>query len=111
MTKSAKPVELLDPAVRLSSKRLDRYLHVDFVEIGASGRRMDRAEIIAALVDAPETSDISVSELGARHIGEGVILVTYRTVDPQRVVLRSSWWVSVGADLQIDFHQGTIVGG
>ncbi len=101
-------LELLDRTVRSRPDLVERYLHADFVEIGASGRRRDRTEVIADLAAEPEVGDLTVSELEARHVSDGILLVTYRTSSPDRDVLRSSWWVRVDGDLLMVFHQGTV---
>ena len=102
-------LELLAPDVRADAHRLDQLLHEDFVEVGASGRLWQRRELIEDLLATPLVDAITVSELAARPIAGDVILVTYRTSTPQRVVLRGSLWRRGRRGWQLVFHQGTPV--
>ena len=49
-------VALLGSDVRRDSREVDRLLHSDFVEIGRSGRRWTRGEIVVALLAEEESS-------------------------------------------------------
>jgi cytidylate kinase len=99
--------ELLDPGVRGDARALDRLLHADFIEIGASGRSWRRSELIESLLASPDPGTITIGDLEARAVGPDAVLVTYRTASPGRRVVRSSCWVRSGAGWQIVFHQGT----
>lgn len=73
----AAEVELLSSECRRDSQRVRELLHPDFVEIGRSGRRWTRDEIIATLAtegdrDAPATDEWRFIELAP-----GLDLVTY----------------------------------
>ena len=102
-------IELLDPVVRSNAETLARYIHPDFVEIGKSGRQWNYASIVAALVESPSPGAIEVTEMAARFIRDEVILVTYRAINLDQHVLRSSWWIREGEALLVIFHQGTPV--
>jgi len=39
---------LLDPVTRASSRNVERLLHADFREVGATGRSWDRDSVLAA---------------------------------------------------------------
>ena len=86
-------------------------LHEDFAEIGASGRRWDRAATVALLTeDEPpwiEPLDPVVQPLAAE-----VRLLMYETHDPApggRHVWRASIWVRDDGGWKIRYHLGTIV--
>ena len=98
--------ELLSPAVRADPARLAQLLHPSFLEIGASGRRWTREEMIAALVASPD-ADVDVDELLAEHVAPEVVLVTSRTRRGDAAARRSSLWVRVGGRWLVRFHQGT----
>lgn len=100
-------LELLRPEVRADPERLGALLDVDFVEIGASGRRWERGALITDLQTSP-VLDIVVEDMAARRIAEQICLVTYATVADARRVLRSSWWREAGANSRCFFHQGTV---
>jgi hypothetical protein len=95
-------LSLLDPEVRGSPERVDRLLHPDFREFGASGRVWDRETIAAALAVDPGPG-ATATDLDAREVAAGVVLVTYRAADS----LRSSLWVDGADGWQVLFHQGT----
>lgn len=70
--------ELLGSTTRRDEARLRALLHPDFVEIGRSGRRFEREEVVGALLaegvrEAPAASEWCFVELGG-----ALVLVTYR---------------------------------
>ena len=95
---------LLDPEVRRSPERVQRLLHPDFREIGLSGV-WNRDAIVAALAADPGTG-WTATEVEAREVAGGVVLVTYRAAGS----LRSSLWVEGPEGWQLLFHQGTPAG-
>ena len=99
-------LSLLDPEVRRSPERVERLLHPDFREFGASGHAWDREAIVASLAAQPGTG-WAATEVDAREVSGGVVLVTYRTAGS----LRSSLWVDGPDGWRILFHQGTPVPG
>ena len=100
-------LELLMPEARASQGRLESLLDDDFVEIGASGRRWEREELIAHLATSP-APDVIVADMAARRVADRIALVTYVTVATDRRVLRSSWWRETGGHWRCFFHQGTV---
>lgn len=84
-----------------------------FFEIGRSGRRYDRSQVVDALInDAPEDK-IHAEDFAVTVLSEGCVLLTYRsfTFDAQgemaRPTLRASIWFKTGEEWQMRFHQGT----
>ncbi len=101
---------LLHPAVRAHAGELERFLDPDFVEIGQSGRRWTRDEIIAALRAEPGADPSPViAERDARVLGPTTVLLTYLLRFEDRVSRRSSLWRCDPAPRCL-FHQGTPVG-
>ena len=103
---------LLDPAVRGDRACVSAWLADDFVEFGSSGRIWERD----AILDLLETENFvppDIEELSCRCLGEGVMLVTYRTVrfntdtGQRSTTLRSSIWTNESGKWLIRFHQGT----
>jgi len=101
---------LMEPEFRRDRARVAELLAEEFVEFGASGRVWTREAILELLATEADYSLPKIEDFCARPVGEGVWLVTYRTVRPDRVVLRSSLWVERGGGWQIVFHQGTLSG-
>jgi hypothetical protein len=103
--------QLLKPEVRGSSDEVGYLLADEFIEFGSSGRVYDKRQIIEALQqETPDpTTRISLVDFVARRLASEVILVTYRTIRPDRPEsrLRSSIWKLVEGRWQMVFHQGT----
>jgi hypothetical protein len=103
--------QLLKPEVRGSPDEVGYLLADEFIEFGSSGRVYDKRQIIAALQqEMPDPiTRISLVDLVARRLAPEVILVTYRTIRPDRPEsrLRSSIWKLVEGRWQMVFHQGT----
>jgi hypothetical protein len=104
-------LRLLKPEVRRSAADVDRLLHPDFSEFGASGRRWDRVAMIAAIGNELTNGDIpTVSEMNGVRLSDAVVLVTYVTDRPDRRARRSSIWRKVeDGTWRLYFHQGTVV--
>ena len=105
-------LRLLQPQVRASAGELDRLLHPDFCEFGASGRRWDKPEMILALTgeqaggDAPATA----ADIAGIRLADDVVHVTYVSRRDQRDTRRSSIWLRTGTGWRLYFHQGTPTG-
>ena len=84
-------------------------LDADFLEIGASGRTWDRATMEEALAAAGGPSTLQFDEFAVHALTDAVVLVTYRTIDPERIARRSSIWVRTDAGWRLRYHQGTVV--
>lgn len=83
----------------------------DFEEFGASGRRWDRAAVLAMLERAP-TTDVTIGAFKTTPLGEHVILVTFRTESRSpsiaaRHAWRSSLWIHRHGRWRLRFHQAT----
>ena len=97
---------LLDPAIRTAPAEVLRLLHPDFREVGASGRVWDREGIVAALAADPGEA-ARASDLTARFVADGVVLVTYRADGIRGPSLRSTLWRRGEDGWRALFHQGT----
>ena len=102
-------LRLLDPVVRGDRGLLEALLHPDFAEVGASGRRWTRSQIIDALVEAPSVDDLQVSDLQSQALSTDVVLVTYSARRAGTTARRSSIWVRSELGWVVRYHQGTRV--
>ncbi|SDZ73455.1 hypothetical protein SAMN02910418_00024 [Bowdeniella nasicola] len=100
--------ELLSPRVRRDSELFRQFLADDFREIGRSGRRWNRDEIIAELVtEESSLTDAVLSEPEAQVIAHGIVLLSYRLQLGQQHSRHSSLWRVSENSAQCIFHQGT----
>lgn len=106
-------MELHQPESRTNALRLQQLLHEEFVEIGRSGTRYDRAAIISALLTEQSTDIIWSQDFQATRLDGQLALLTYRTalIDAEGQAHRHSWrsslWHYDGKGWRIRFHQGT----
>jgi hypothetical protein len=91
----------------------ERLMAEDFWEIGASGRRYDRATVLDELEKRQKERKPDVfetSEFRCRKLSENVFLFTYVLLqDNQRRTNRSTIWQRTPDGWKIIFHQGTII--
>lgn len=107
-------IELLRPEVRALPERLMELIADDFVELGQSGRRYRKADVLQLLPARPGTI-LHASDFESRILGPDTVLLTYlaeNVIAAGRVSsrsLRSSIWQRREGHWQIVFHQGTSV--
>lgn len=93
---------------RDSPEWFDRHLHRDFVEIGASGRQWSRSEMLAEPIGEIEC-EVPLPDLEIDMLSDDKALVTYRSVQPDRVAHRTSVWLrAADGGWSLRHHQGTI---
>jgi len=102
---------LLRAAERRSPQVLDALIAPDFREVGASGRRWTRAEIVAAMLaeDGPLGPDVADHDMVGTELADGLVLLEFVTDAQGRWARRTSLWrrVAPGA-WQTFLHQGTL---
>ncbi|ALV44288.1 DUF4440 domain-containing protein [Arthrobacter alpinus] len=98
--------ELLSPEVRADPLRAGELLHPNFAEIGVSGRRWSRQEILDMFADE-EPASIDLQVLSLDLLGTDSALLTYRSVSPAGSALRSSLWQLHNGQWRLRHHQGT----
>ena len=105
--------ELHKDETRRNHKRMETLLHLDFVEIGRSGRRYTRAEVLEEFGAGSVLPAINSRHFEVVVLAEGVALLTYLSAhmdasgNSHRHTLRSSIWVRTAGSWQVRFHQGT----
>jgi hypothetical protein len=103
-------VRLLQPLVRASPLDLEKLLHQDFIEFGASGRMWDRSQMITSLSGVQLSGDeapVTASDITGVRLADDVVHVTYVSLRDQRYARRSSIWRRTDAGWRLYFHQGT----
>jgi len=84
-----------------------------FFEIGASGRRYGREDVLDALEKrhAQAHEDVwEATDFSCRELAPGLYLLTYRLLqDGVRKTRRTTIWRRDGSAWRIVFHQGTLV--
>ncbi len=98
------------PATRFDRPHIERVLHADFTEFGASGRIYTRADIVAT-PEIPFETRLPLPDFEARELTDAVVLLTYVSdVEYGDFVVtanRTSIWIRTPAGWQLCHHQGT----
>ena len=98
------------PTTRFDRAHLERVLHPEFTEVGASGRTYTRADILGTPERSFETA-LPLPGFDAHVLADDVVLLTYvATVEDGAhsvTAHRSSVWLRTEAGWQLRFHQGT----
>lgn len=98
--------ELSGPDVRGDIGRTGVLLHLDFMEIGISGRVWTRDAMMMALEEDPgQHNELEV--LGADRLGTSAVLLTCRSYSRSGTALQSSLWVLDGTKWRLRFRQAT----
>ena len=90
-----------------------KLLASDFMEIGKSGKKYNKANIASSLVQEVSFPQVSITDFEVKILTGNFLLATYKTIHNSRseeMVFRSSIWEwkeSLGWILH--FHQGTKV--
>lgn len=100
--------QLLAQRIRHDKQELKRLLHVDFEEVGASGRSYNRAQIIEQLMGEPveQSPTPQLLEPRIRQLSESLVLFRWKT-GADNPSQRTSLWVHSALGWQLLFHQGT----
>lgn len=100
--------ELQTPEARRDPGRVRDMLSADFVEIGASGRRWGRDEILELLASQADGVDpIDVEDLQGRMIAPGLVLAEWISTRGARRARRTSLWRREDGAWRLLHHQGT----
>jgi len=89
--------ELLQPEIRKSTERLDELIADEFTEIGESGKKYNKQDILDNL---PKQSEVkfTIQNFNAVEISPGIVLATYQAEKEiagsknKTFSLRSSFW-------------------
>ena len=107
---------LMNPPQNINHADLEKIIHADFFEIGASGQRHDRASCMDTVMHRCESKcnvkseSCEAKDFECTEISNNIYLLTYILIqNKQRVTRRASIWKLNGAQWEIMYHQGTIV--
>jgi hypothetical protein len=88
-------------------------IHVDFWEIGASGRRYSRDYVLSELENRHRHSGVDLwetTDFHCRKLAPNLYLLTYTLLqDLVRKTRRSTIWQHTETGWKILFHQGTVI--
>ena len=103
--------QLLSPEIRRSSESLKALLADDFVEIGKSGQKYRRSDIIECLANEKAPPQVAISDFEVAKLAENLVLATYKTVnrDTGASAYRCSIWQrrEPSSGWRMRYHQGT----
>ena len=105
-------LSLLKPEVRSSREALGKLLADDFIELGNSGNKYTKADILERLPNALEKIQYVVSDFAIDTPSDNIVVATFkteRTTDGKEKVisLRSSHWRNNDGGWQMFFHHAT----
>ena len=95
-----------------SREALENMTVPDFWEIGASGKIYTREYVIETLLERykdPEPHDWPCRNFVLNKLSDGLFLLSYTLVEPDRCTRRSTIWKRDSDQWAIVFHQGTPV--
>lgn len=89
-------------------------MHPDFFEVGTSGRKYSREQILAILQERYSHSPMQaeqwlIRDADCRELAPSVYLLTYELTYQQRLTRRATLWQRTTKGWQILYHQGTLV--
>ena len=87
----------------------ERMIAESFWEIGASGRRYDRQDVLQtvdARMSAPPAGAWDTSDVRCAQLCATTFLLSYALRQPQRLSRRSTIWRHTDGQRQMLFHQG-----
>ena len=99
-------LELSNPSVRKDKARLNYLIADEFEEIGKSGSRFSKTEIIQHL-NEEENVSFDAYDFNFMLLAENCVLVKYTTTLNGQSAHRCSIWKKQQQDWQIHYHQGT----
>jgi hypothetical protein len=107
-------LRLMNPAVRTSRELAGALLDPEFTEVGRSGRRWHRADMLAELPEMQsgetEASRYRPSDITGVLLAPGLVHLTYETTFTGRRAHRSSLWRRTGTGpWRMYYHQATPV--
>lgn len=106
-------LRLLEPEVRRSAVLAGELLDPEFTEVGSSGQRWGREEMLVALPELTTSTGEDtclVRDMTGTRLAPGLVQLTFETVIGGRLARRTSLWRNnPGVGWQMYYHQATPV--
>lgn len=102
------------PELGTSRADFDALMAPEFREVGASGRKYSRGEVLNVLEARQAQAaqeNFCVLDFVCQELAAGLYLATYHLTQANRVSRRASLWRHAGPEWKIVYHQGTLVEG
>jgi len=87
---------------------LDGIIDDDYIEIGKSGKKFIKKDIIKELSILKEDRQISIYNYTCDKIDENIYLIHYITKDDKDIIYRTSIWKEKNDKIKIIFHQASL---
>lgn len=100
------------PELRTLRADFDVMMAPGFREVGASGRKYTRRDVLDVLEvrhAQPADEDFSISDFACQELAASLHLATYELTLGNRVSRRSTLWRHTDSKWKIVCHQGTLV--
>jgi hypothetical protein len=104
--------ELLTRAARKNAERLNELIADEFIEIGKSGKRYTKQELIDTLRNEEFTKS-EITDYKITFITDAIVFIVYtenhynKAKNKVQSTIRSSIWKSYSGKWKMVFHQGT----
>ena len=86
---------------------LDRIIDDNFVEIGKSGKKLIKKDVIEELSNLGHDRLIDIYNFECIKLNDNVWLAHYITLSEEKKIYRTSIWKNVNGNLKILFHQAS----
>ncbi len=87
---------------------LERILDDDYLEVGKSGKRISKKDVINELSNLKEDRNITIYNFTCDEIEKGVYLAHYITKSGDDNIFRTSVWKNEHGATKILFHQASL---
>ena len=87
---------------------LERILDDDYLEVGKSGKRINKNDVINELSNLKEDRDITIYNYTCDEIADGLYLVHYITKNGDDNIFRTSIWKNKQGSMKMLFHQASL---
>ena len=86
---------------------LDRIIDDNFVEIGKSGKKLIKKDVIEELSNLGHDRIIDIYNFECIKLNDNVWLAHYITLSEEKKIYRTSIWKNANGNLKILFHQAS----